>query len=232
MAAKRKIFCVEKNADGDTISGVCGQPTGTYMKLKPGNFAANKPPNAFIEEEDGDGDSYPVSQVSCSLENEDFDSAAPIAPGNLPYEDWDVPAGSIIRIKFSASRRKRGSKCGSVLYEYDKSFVSANDYDNLHSWFVGDNIDFTNGILSGSDSSIPGLNQYEDIKDYPTFPCFALDPNIPCINVPNLGPRRFEYYFGFQRSDIATGGDNRLYLMFHSGVPKCNSPDQKALIME
>ena len=228
FGSEAQDFLCTKDANGNAISGVCGQPTGTYMKLKPGNFAANKPPNAFIEEEGKGGDSYPRALVSCSLENEDFDSAAPIAPGNLPYEDWDVPAGSIIRIRFGASRRRRGSKCGSVKYEYDKSFVSSNDYDNLHSWFVGDNIDFTNGILSGSDSSIPGLNQYEDIKPYPTAPCLAtLNPQIPCANVPNLGPRRFEYYFGFQRSDIATGGDNRLYLIFDSGVPKCNAPDQR-----
>lgn len=229
-------FLCRRNANDDVVEGTCGQPTGTYMRLKPSNFAANKPPNSFIEREDGDGDTYPTSKVNCSVENEDYDPSAPITPSNSPYLDFDIPAGSLIRIVFDASRNKRGSRCGSVKYDYDKRFISTQDYDNLHSWFVGDNIDFTNGILGGSDSSIPTNNQYEAIEPYPTDPCETLFGTPGCINNPNLGPKKWNNYFGFQRSEIASGGNNELFLRFDSGVPKCGSPDKRGsynkIIME
>jgi len=201
FGSEAEDFLCRRDINDDVVEGTCGQPTGTYMKLKPNNFAANKPPNAFVERSDGDGDSRPVSLVDVSIEDE-------ANPGQ--YVDIDIPAGSLIRVKFGASRRRRGSRCGSLKYSYDKRFVSSRDYDSLSSWFVGDNIDFTNGIYTGSDSTVPLIEQYENVLAYPT----------------NTN-ERFKYIFGFQRSELASGGDNRLYLRFDSGVPKCSSPDKR-----
>ena len=72
-----KDFLCEKNLDGEILpnSQDCGQPGGVYMEIKANNFQANKPPNAFIEETDDDGDNRPYVYVSCSLENPDFDDS-------------------------------------------------------------------------------------------------------------------------------------------------------------
>ena len=61
------------------------------MEIKANNFQANKPPNAFIEETDDDGDNRPYVYVSCSLENPDFDDSQAIGPNNYPFIDWSVP---------------------------------------------------------------------------------------------------------------------------------------------
>jgi len=197
FGSEARDFLCEKNPDGTVISGTCGQPTGTYMRVKASNFAANKPENSFFDRKDSDGDSYPMALVSCSIDDE-------ANPGQ--FVDLEIPAGSRIQIIFGASRRKRGSKCGSRTYDYDKNFVSSNDYSSLHAWFVGDNIDFTNGISAGSDDTINVINQFQNIED-------------PIINQATNG----QSYIGFQR-DNAT---NDLFLTFASGTRKCGSPNKR-----
>ena len=149
-------FLCKKDANGVVISGTCGQPTGTYMKLKPSGFNASAPENSFIEREDGSRGSYSIATVSTSLEDE-----------NAVFLPYDIPAGSIIQIKLDTRRNKRGSKCGGRIYTYDKTFVASDDYDSLYAWAVGDNIDFTNGISSGSDDTINTVTFDETIYSYP-----------------------------------------------------------------
>ena len=197
FGSEAEDFLCTKNADGEVIEGTCGQPTGTYMRLKANNFAANKPPNSFFDRKDGAGDNKPMAQVSCSIEDE-------VNQGQ--FLDIEIPAGSRINIIFSASRRKRGSKCGSRTYNYDKNFVASNDYASLADWSIGDNINFTNGITAGSDDTINVINQFSDIKNYR-------------INQATNG----QSYIGFQRDQ----NDNQLFLTFASGTPKCGSPDKR-----
>jgi hypothetical protein len=200
--SQAKDFLCTKNADGTVISGICGQPSGVYMKLKATNFAANKPPNSRIELFDDDGDNYPFSYVSCSIDDEDN-------PGDrIPFT---IPAGSIINIEIAANRRHRGSKCGSRYYLYKKKFTSSQDFDSLYDWYIGDNINLTNGVSSGDDSTINGQNQYDDIKPFPTY-------------LATQG----QSYMGFQSNGTpGAWGNNDLYLVYQSGTPKCGSPNKR-----
>jgi len=210
FGSEAEDFLCKKDADGNVIEGTCGQPTGTYMKLKPSNFAANKPPNAFIERSGGDGDDYPIVAVSVSLENPDA------VGGGDEFIDIDIPAGSLIRIAFDANRRSRGSKCGGRKYVYDKNFVASTDYDNLHSFIIGDRIDLTSGITSGSDDTINVVNQYDDIKGFADF---------------SVRGSNGQSYVGFQRQDANSAdgrpNNNNLFFWWSPGTPKCGSPDKR-----
>lgn len=156
VKSQSKDFLCQKNADGDVISGTCGQPSGVYMKIKANNFSANKTPNAFIERKAGNHGSYCATFIKCFLDD------------NGTVEPFDIPAGSIIQLKITANRRHRGSKCGSRNYLYEKKFVSSQHYNNLYDWVQGDNIDLTNGVSTGTDDTINVVTQYNDIKDFYT----------------------------------------------------------------
>jgi len=200
--SEAKDFLCEKDNDGNVISGTCGQPSGVYMKLKATNFAANKPPDARIERFDDDGDNYPISAVSCSIDDVDN-------PGQrIPF---DIPAGSIINLEIAANRRGRGSSCGSRYFLYKKKFVSTQDYDSLYDWVIGDNINLTNGVSTGDDDTINVQNQYDDIKPFPTF-------------LATQG----QSYVGFQSNGTpGAWGTNDLFLVYQSGTPKCDSPNKR-----
>jgi len=198
FGSKTEDFLCTKDADGVVISGTCGQPSGTYMKLKPSNFNANLVENAFIDRTDNGGpSSYSSASVSCSVEDE-------TNPGN--YLDIDIPAGSLITFRFTTTRFERGSRCGGRTYDYDKTFTSGNDYTDLASFVTGEQIDFTNGISGGTDSTINVINQPNTI--YPFYTSLASGGQT---------------YITFQRD----ASDNRLLLVIQTGTPKCGGVDQR-----
>jgi len=211
FGSEAEDFLCRRNRDDEVVEGTCGQPTGTYMRLKPSNFAANKPPNSFVERKGSDGDDYPIATASCSFDNPDSTGA----PGTQ-FIDIDIPAGSLIQIRINANRRKRGSKCGSRKYAYEKNFVSSRDYDNLHSWVVGDRVNLANGITTGSDDTINQVNQYDDIKGFADF---------------SVRGSNGQSYIGFQRQDASSAdgrpNTNQLFLWWSVGTPKCSSPDKR-----
>ena len=207
------FLCVKQ--DGVVTSGTCGQPAGTYMKLRPSGFNASAPENSFIERKDDSRGSYSIATVSTSLEDE-----------NAVFLPYDIPAGSIIQIKLDTRRNKRGSKCGGRIYKYDKTFISSNDYDSLYAWAVGDNIDFTNGISSGSDDTINTVTFDEEIYSYPvnTFP--------PGQIFPPGGPGQTVIFFQ-EEIDSGTGLSNgRQFMSLRTGTPNCSSPDKRNSFVE
>ena len=195
FGSEAKDFLCEKDIDGNILPGSqeCGQPTGTYMLVKPTNFAANKPLNSRIEEtSDGGSRDKPLVNVSCSIEDEDN-------PGD--YIPWTVPAGSLIEITINATRYSRGGGCGSRYYDWSKKFISSNDYDSLYDWVLGDNIDFTNGTSSGSDDDAQNNQiQYDDIKIF--------EDRLATTN---------NSYVGFQQATPTSP----LRFCYQSGTPRC-----------
>ena len=200
-------FLCDKNADGAVISGACGQLGGTYMQLKPNGFAANYPENAFLDRNSGCKGSYCVTTVSTSIDNPDFGN-----PGELEFAPYDVPAGSLIRIKLRANRNRRGSKCGSRTYQYEKRFTAGNDYVSLYAWAVGDNIDFTNGETTGSDDTINVVSFDKTIVPLP-FPFFNI--GLPGGHGQNVV---------FFAEDAVTGIQR---MCWRNGTPTCSSPNKK-----
>ena len=208
--AQPKDFLCEKNLDGEILpnSQDCGQPGGVYMEIKANNFQANKPPNAFIEETDDDGDNRPYVYVSCSLENPDFDDSQAIGPNNYPFIDWSVPAGSQIEIKLRANRNRRGSKCGSRTYEYLKSFVAGSEHTNFYDYIINENIRLDNGIVSGTDETVLTPIQQDNLGVYPTNQATGSNGDV---------------FIQFQRDP----NNNQLFLTMAVNTGKCNPPDKR-----
>ena len=194
-------FLCTKDADGQVISGTCGQPSGTYMKLKPSNFAANAPDNAFIDRKSqgglpSTGSSYSYARVSCAFEDD-------ANPGS--YIPFDIPSGSIVEFTFNTNRNKRGSKCGSRRYDYNKTFTAGQDYSDLAAFVAGQNIDFTNGISTGSDDTINTIDQINGVQPYFTD---YTNPGTTTIS--------------FQEE-----ADGNLWLIIQTGTPRCSPPDKR-----
>tara|TARA_R110002073_G_scaffold25307_2_gene84050 strand:- start:2408 stop:6775 length:4368 start_codon:yes stop_codon:yes gene_type:complete len=196
-------FLCKKDADGNVTSGTCGQPTGTYMQLKPSNFAANAPANAFIDRTSvgglpSTGSGYSYARVSCAFEDE---STPPTNPPT--YTPFDIPAGSIIEFRLNTNRNKRGSLCGSRTYDFNQTFTAGRNYTNLHDFVQSQNIDLTNGVSGGTDNIINVVNQIDTIQPYFTD---YINPGTTTIS--------------FQEE---TNGN--LWLVIQTGTGKCGGID-------
>jgi hypothetical protein len=204
-------FLCDKDANGTVIEGTCGQFGGTYMQLKPTGFAADYPPNAFVERKGKCKGSYCVATAGTNIENPDFGD-----PGELEYEPFSIPAGSLVRIKLRANRNKRGSKCGSRTYEFDKRFTAGNDYDSLYDFIQGDNVDLTNGVTTGSDDTINVVSFDSQLYAYPV----NSNPFFGPITAPGGAGQNVIFF----QEDAVTG---KQYLSFRNGTPTCSSPDKR-----
>ena len=99
------------------------------MQLRPSNFSAASPENAFINYgEKGCKGSYCAVRYDVSIPNPDTTGPT---DEFIPYT---IPAGSIVQIKLREQRYKRGSKCGSRQYLYDKTFTASQDYDSMYAF--------------------------------------------------------------------------------------------------
>lgn len=133
----------QNSSDEDII-----EPAGLYMRLRPSNFSAEYDPNSFRDN---------GSKVSRDRQQYYFDELNPAYTGSSPtstnrmYRPFKVPAGSQISFKFSEVRDGTGDRCDDYAYRYEKIFTAQQDYDNMYEWFVGDNIDLTQGTFSGDE---------------------------------------------------------------------------------
>ena len=204
------FLCVKQN--GVVTSGTCGQPAGTYMKLKPSGFNASAPENSFIQREGADRGTNGIATVSTSLEDTGVDPSV--------FAPYDIPAGSIIQIKLDTRRNKRGSKCGGRIYKYDKTFTSSNYYASLYDWAVGDNIDFTNGVTSGSDDNQNTVSFDEFIYEYSQTPSFGPGGDGQTV-------------IFFQQGFISPGVlDGKQYMSIQTGTPSCGGVDKRESFTE
>jgi hypothetical protein len=114
-------------------------PAGVYMKMNPNSFSIITDPLAII--------------APGKIEEVRYAKGAPGPVLNYPmnYEDttaltetwidYDVPAGSRIRLVFKQDRAGYGSTgCEQRTSELDKTIVASKDYANMYDWWVGDNV--------------------------------------------------------------------------------------------
>ena len=72
-------------------------------------------------------------------------------PFNLPVaidagctgEDFDIPAGSIIKLKIDFRREGKDNNCEQREYNIDREYTSTEQYEDLAAWFIGDGISQT-----------------------------------------------------------------------------------------
>ena len=115
-------------------------PAGVYMKLDPNNFSAIEDPDATIA---------PGPKTVCTLYSPgdrpnlqyDVNQESETVPGT--YVDYDIPAGSRIKLEIKTERLGTGDGngvCEKRIYTLDKVLISSASYDNFMDWFNGDNV--------------------------------------------------------------------------------------------
>lgn len=175
-------------------------PSGVYMKLFANNFFTEKDELAVIapgryEVIERSWGYYPRLAYPMNIKDE--------ATGN--YVDYTVPAGSIIRISFAFSRpgpRSGDGECEKRNYQYQKTFVSSADYDNMKDWWDGDNVASTlnDGVQDIGGGQCEADNIYistmaSSPSDIPTALCnnyyrFYRDPTSSALFLLITGTRR------------------------------------------
>jgi len=192
------------------------EPAGLYMKLRASNFTADYNPNSFryngsINRE------YFVEYYFDEL-NPAYNPLISIGPTNRRYRPFEVPSGSKIIFKVSMYRNRRGPKCESYTYDYSKTFVSGNDYDNMFEWFVAEGPNLDDGKQGGGEGAIPN-----------NIRTSFLGWNEPFYS------GTFVNQFFFQAENAATGtyaviGDQgRLRFVAVAGYPECSGVDFRGI---
>lgn len=176
-------------------------PSGVYMKINPNSFSVVQDELAIIApgsirvDQDNAGE-YPILNYPMNR----FDTAT------TAWVDYNVPAGSRIKISFKFQRLGVGSGNGSCekrIYTLEKTLVSSANYDNMKDWWDGDNVE---QILNEGIQDIGG-NQCDANNEYiPTLASTPTDiPTDICTN-----------YYRFYRDPIT----NQLLLIV-SGTLRC-----------
>ena len=182
-------------------------PSGVYMKINPNNFAVVQDELAIIAagkvavSENNAGD-FPILNYSMNR----YDTAT------AQWVDYDVPAGSRIKINFKFERLGVGGgngACERRIYTLEKTLVSSANYADMKDWWDGDNVEqiLNDGIEEVGGNGCPIDNQY--------IPTLASAPNDittdACTN-----------YYRFYRYPTVSGdpNSNRLVLIL-SGTVRC-----------
>jgi hypothetical protein len=157
-------------------------PPGLYIKINPNTFSAVLDPNAIVDLGEKrvcapKGGNYAISTYPVNIfQGAGFD---PLNP-SWEYEDYSIPAGSIISLKLDWNRGGVGSSCEPRGYIFERRLTASADYDSFVDWWNGDNVAVllatgiskdgtteleyipTNGILTQVDFTIMYLQFYRD----------------------------------------------------------------------
>jgi len=136
---------LDKQAQPDGFISPAGGitvPAGLYVKINPNSFAAVLDPESIInlgEQRDcaSPGGNFKVMPYLVNIERTaGFD---PLHP-TWVYEDYSIPAGSIINLYFDWERGGVGGKCERRGYTFDRRLTVSANYDNFQDWWNGDNV--------------------------------------------------------------------------------------------
>ena len=178
------------------------QLAGLYMQIRAQNFSINLDEDAVIDEGEFTYSSGTRSGCTPLLKYPAFTTDT----ATNTTTNYSIPAQSSITMKWRILRFS-GIGCDGAEWEWKQDYVSSNDYDDLHAWFVGDFITPTGTMIDDKNG---------DLKS-PTFSGTIATSagNMPC-------PPDFEPAFQFIQ---AVPGDvtSPLYLACKSGVYACRS---------
>ena len=195
----------------DPASATRKEPSGVYMKLRPKDYNIQQIENALISEGTlSRKGSYPVVAYPMFVE----DSGT--------FEEFDLPAGSKVRISFKDKRN--GSKLARE-YVFNKEYTAGNNYDTFYDFLLGENVDFsvpTQTPTSGSDVSDPTAVFLSEVGDEVSVS--PITGNIVPIGLESAnGQTRIQYY-----RDVAYPG--KAWLMFRSGNKRSSSRSGKIYV--
>lgn len=176
-------------------------PSGVYMKINPSNFAVVQDELSIIAPGTLQFDeNTPGEFVKAQYPMNRYDTAT------SAWVDYDVPAGSRIKISFKFQRLGTGdgnNACEKRIYTLEKTLISSATYNNMKDWWDGDNVAqvIDDGVQDVGAGGGEILNEYistlaSSINDIPT----AIDTN----------------YYRFYRDGVT----NQLQLLL-SGTVRC-----------
>jgi hypothetical protein len=177
-------------------------PSGVYMKINPNSFNVINDELAVIapgkrEVNQDNANEYPLLRYPMNR----YDTVTGA------YVDYDIPAGSRIRLYFKFERLGTGdgtNRCERRIYTLDKTLVASANYDNMYDWWNGDNVKV---VLNEGISDVGGNNCDVDNQYISTITNNNVDiPTALCTN-----------YFRFFRD----GANNQLLLMT-TGTNSCS----------
>ncbi len=112
------------------------------MKINPNTFSAVVDPNAVIALGKGSacapkGGNYAQLDYLVNVyRGAGFDPAHPL----WEYEDYTIPAGSIINLDLDWNRAGTNGSCEALGYSFERRLTTSASYDNFVDWWNGDNI--------------------------------------------------------------------------------------------
>jgi hypothetical protein len=191
-------------------------PSGVYMKINPNNFSvvvdelALIAPGTIEAEENNPGD-YPVLQYPMNR----YDSVS------SSWVDYDVPAGSRIRMKIEFERLGAGQgngDCGRRIYTLEKEFIASESYNNMKDWWDGDNV--FQVLDDGTSELGAGQNPIENVYD-DSLATGSISTAIPSID------NETKNYYRFYQYPSTPGPNKDKIVLLISGTIRCNGATQK-----
>lgn len=139
-------------------------PAGVYVKINPNSFNIIKDENAIIAPgkrflKEKRGGQYPVLAYPMNIAGTDGSNPS------WTFVDYDVPSGSRIVMSIKQFRGGVGNACEERRNTLEKTFISANSYDNMYDWFVGENIEqfLNDGIKVVGGNACEIQNEFQGI---------------------------------------------------------------------
>lgn len=177
-------------------------PGGVYMKINPNSFATSQSDNTIIapgtiQTSETTGGEYVLQYYPMNIPD-------PATPGS--YIDYDVPAGSIIKLSIQFLRQGTGDGnrlCEKRNYILEKTLISSANYNNMKDWWDGDNV--ADILNSGVQDIGAGACDADNIYIDTLAPTNIDIPEALCTN-----------YYRFYRN----GTNNELVLMLR-GTRSC-----------
>jgi len=117
-------------------------PAGLYVKINPNSFSAVLDPDAIIDLQEERrcaprGGNFTILRYSVNVDKgAGFDPLNPL----WEYEDYTIPAGSIISLNLDWNRAGVGGSCERRGYTFERRLTASADYDNFEDWWNGDNV--------------------------------------------------------------------------------------------
>jgi hypothetical protein len=175
---KTKVLDLELK-EADFLTDIL-TPSGYYMKIKPSNFSVDKANDDIIDL----GSKTAVSnRTRVDLLYPTFTT-----DDQGVHSEYEIPAGSQVKIFFENSRDGKGSAAGSRYYIFDKKFIATKDYNNFYDFIIGENIDFTDPTnfpsVESSDDTTPTAEFITSIGNEDDFVNFP-ETNFPDITNPS-----------------------------------------------
>lgn len=182
-------------------------PSGVYMKMNPSNFAVVQDELAIIapgtvQVDENTPNEFPILNYSMNR----FDTATDT------WVDYDVPAGSRIKINFKFQRLGTGdgnNACEKRIYTLEKTLISSSSYADMKDWWDGENV--ANVITEGVSSVGAGGGTIEN-EYISTLGGFPLD--IPTAIDTN-------YYRFYRYPTIPLDPNSNRLILILSGTIRC-----------